>query len=61
MTYIYVLYRSIHQPFIYTTDTGDVEAVERWTKDLMKFTRLTPQDLDVRVRDACRVVPHVSV
>ena len=42
--------------FIYTTDTGDEAAVERWKADLLKYTKLSPEDVDARVRDACRVL-----
>ena len=35
-----------------TADTGDELSVQRWKDDLLKFTKLTPEDFDARVRDA---------
>ena len=29
----------------------------RWKADLLKYTKLSPEDVDARVRDACRVLP----
>ena len=31
--------------------------MERWKADLLKYTKLSPEDVDARVRDACRVLP----
>ena len=43
-----------------TADTGDEESVQRWKDDLMKYTKLTPEDFDARVRDALCAMSLVS-
>ena len=43
-----------------TADTGDELAVERWKDDLLKYTKLTPEDFDARVRDALCAMSLVS-
>ena len=43
-----------------TADTGDEEAVQRWKDDLMKYTKLTPEDFGARVRDALCAMSLVS-